>query len=256
MSAHIIINMSGSQVDEGLAEVLYEPVLLDLSKLEGTNCYCDPQAREQIRKVLEPYAAEAVHWIDTGDYHYLSSFWAEKIQQEFALVVFDHHPDMQQPAFGQMLSCGGWVRSAFAECGSMRQVLLMGIKPELELEILDLVFDGVLACTEEDFRLKANSAASLPHEVLEMISLLEPGIPVYVSIDKDVLGSGEARTDWDQGTMSLSQLEMALDEIASGHSIIGFDICGGLTRAKGGSDEDFAINLATDTKLAEICGRY
>ena len=30
--------------------------------------------------------------------------------------------------------------------------------------------------------------------------------PVYISIDKDILGQGDAITDWDQGNLSLDNL--------------------------------------------------
>ena len=253
---NIFFDMSGACRDEGLDRYLYGAETVDLSTVEGTNCYCDGAAAAAIRSAIAGLPAAALHWCDTGDYHYLSGFLLEKAAAEnggepFALVLFDHHPDMQEPAFGHVLSCGGWARDAFRDIPSLTQVLMVGINPDLELDILDLVFDGVLAVTSEDLR---HTGDSLSRDVLEMFSLLEPRIPVYISIDKDVLTTDYARTDWDQGGMTLAQLESAVMLATKGHRLLGADICGGLTRSKGATDEDIAINLQTDLALEKLFG--
>lgn len=252
---NIILNMSGALLDEGLDSSLEDVRVVDLSALDSTNCYCDASAQEAIRKAVGDVPAGAVHWIDTGDYHYLSRFFLEKaaaeLRKPFALVLFDHHPDMQEAAFEGVLSCGGWARDAFTGIGELSQVLMAGINPDLEIEILDLVFDGVLSVTEEDFR---HTGDGLSKDVLEMISLLEPGIPVYLSIDKDVLTADHARTDWDQGSMTLAQLEAAILTIYRSHPVLGVDVCGGITRGKGATDSDFELNLATDVSLSKLFG--
>ena len=72
--------------------------------------------------------------------------------------------------------------------------------------------------------------------------LLPDGLPVYLSIDIDVLSPEYARTGWSQGDMTLPQLLGDLKTILSNHRIIAVDICGGITAAQGGRPEDFAIN--------------
>ena len=251
---NIILDMTGLCRDGGLERSLGSPEIVGLASLEGTNCYCDDSAASAIRDAISGLPVRALHWIDTGDYHYLSRLWLEKTAAElgdepFALVLFDHHPDMQEPAFGKVLSCGGWARDAFCGIPNLTQALLVGINPDLEVEILDLVFDGVLAVTTDDLR---HTGDALSQEVLEMFSLLDPHIPVYISIDKDVLTKEYARTNWDQGCMTLPQLEAAVRRVAAGHRLLGVDVCGGLTRDKGGNDADFEINLRTDTALEKL----
>ena len=86
---------------------------LDLTRLEGTRCYCDPAAEAAICQAIAGLPLRAVHWIDSGDYHYLSELWARKLSSPARLVLFDNHPDDQEPAFGaDLLSCGGWVAHA------------------------------------------------------------------------------------------------------------------------------------------------
>lgn len=249
---NIVFNLSGMSVEEGLASSLNDPMVEDLSTLGGTNCYCDQDAAASIRTKIAGHPVEALHWIDTGDYHYISRFWLEKVAGEFpgrpfALLLFDHHPDMQAPAFEGVISCGGWARDAFTGIEELEQVLMLGINPDLEIEILDLVFDGVLAVTTDDL---VHTGDAVGQDVVEMISLLEPGIPVYVSIDLDVLKKEYARTDWDQGVMTPVQMETVLRSVAASHEIIGIDICGGITREKGASDEDLEINACIRRRLA------
>ena len=40
--------------------------------------------------------------------------------------MFDNHTDMQPPAFGGLLSCGGWVAEAIEELPLLREVILAG----------------------------------------------------------------------------------------------------------------------------------
>ena len=87
---------------------------LDLRDVEGTNCYCGSDSAEELRVRLKDVPADAVHWIDTGDYHYLTLLFLEKIKEPFSLILIDNHPDDQPSAFDEpgLLSCGSWVREA------------------------------------------------------------------------------------------------------------------------------------------------
>ena len=84
---------------------------LNLKDVSGTNCFCDDLARDEIRKRIadKGISAEGIHFIDNGNYHYMSAIMLEQVKEPFTLVVLDHHPDMQAPMFGDILSCGGWV---------------------------------------------------------------------------------------------------------------------------------------------------
>ena len=249
---HSTVRMSELFSEEGFAPEGAEE--LDFHSLEGTSCYCSPEAEARLREGLAATRPGRIHWIDGGDYHYLSLFTLEAAAREcegkpFGLVLFDHHPDMQEPAFGDMLSCGGWARRALSEIPQLQQILLVGINPDLELEFLDLVFEGVLAVTSEDLR---HTGDSLSRDVTEMFSLLEKDLPLYISIDLDVLTRDFARTNWDQGNMTLTQLEECCLRLAASHRILGVDVCGGITREKGAAPEDYAVNLKTRAELSQF----
>ena len=51
-------------------------------------------------------------------------------------------------------------------------------------------------------------------------------LPVYISIDKDVLNKETVNTSWDQGKMSLNKLKLILHKIMKNKDVIGIDICG------------------------------
>ena len=184
----------------------------DFRRLEGTRFYCAPEAEKRLGKAVHALGPEGIHHIDIGDYHYLSLFWMREIREPFSLILFDHHPDDQPGALDQdMLSCGNWVKKARETLPRMREVVWIG-GPE-------------------------------PRHPL-------PGLPVYVSIDLDVLDRSEFVTDWDQGTMKASELMACLDTIRKGHRIIGTDICGGLTRAQGASDRVLQQNARIRTLIS------
>ena len=75
-------------------------VWADVQEISGTNCYCDQDAVKKLKEKLEALPSEGIYFIDSGNYHYMSRIRAAKITEPFRLLVFDHHTDMQLPAFG------------------------------------------------------------------------------------------------------------------------------------------------------------
>jgi hypothetical protein len=63
----------------------------------------------------------------------------------------------------------------------------------------------------------------------QMIASL-PTRAVWITIDKDVLASQDAATNWDQGGMRLNHLLQAIRALAASKRIIGIDICGEYAR--------------------------
>lgn len=185
----------------------------DFSALEGTNCFCSADSADRIRRAVAELPLHAFHEIGTGDYHYQTLFWLERVLKPFSLVLFDHHPDDQAGAFGaELLSCGSWVADA-------RKLPLL----RADRWIRD--------------------AADFP--TLDSL----PELPVYISIDLDVLSKEFARTDWDQGDMTLDELTEAIRTLMDTHRIIGVDLCGGNTPEKGASPADLALNASAGEAL-------
>lgn len=99
---------------------------VEVQELTGSNCYCDEEAAKVLKEKLKKFSAEGMHFIDSGNYHYMSRIWLEKLEIPFRLVVFDNHTDMQLPAFGGLLSCGGWIAASLEELPLLEEVILIG----------------------------------------------------------------------------------------------------------------------------------
>ncbi|MBU5479710.1 arginase family protein [Blautia sp. MSJ-19] len=220
----VIMNFSGiyknQQFYRNPAEVQEEISWVEVQDLPGSNCYCDGEAKEKMMKALQPYNGEGIHFIDSGNYHYVSRLWIEKVQKPFRLLVFDNHTDMQLPAFGGLLSCGGWIAASLEELPMLKQVVLIG--PD----------EDAFAQVEPQFREKVQF---LSREQLKMMTWKEKSIffeelctdlPLYVSVDKDVLCAEDAVTTWSQGDMTLGELKCFLEIILRQQPVIGMDICG------------------------------
>ena len=91
--------------------------VIDAVSMTGTNGYCDDMAKENFREMMKEYPTKGIHFIDGGNYHYLTLLWLSLIEEPFDLIVFDNHSDMQKPAFGDVLSCGGWIRNLVEDSG-------------------------------------------------------------------------------------------------------------------------------------------
>ncbi len=121
----IVFNMSGIYDRQDFYEK-YSVTCLDLRDLPGTNGYLDDAAADHIRELLSAHPVNSLCFIDNGNYHYLSKLRLEQIREPFDLVVFDHHSDMEEPSFGEILSCGSWILFALKENPFLRKVVLLG----------------------------------------------------------------------------------------------------------------------------------
>jgi len=202
-----------------------KPQIVDLKDVEGTCCYCDPAAAEQIGKAL-PESLPALRWIDSGDYHYMTHLLALREKEPFHLILMDNHPDNQEPAFGGVLSCGSWVKEMQEQNKMLCSVLTIG--PE-------------------------GCVADIPEGWLQQ----RRGERVYVSLDKDIMDRSCSRTDWTQGNHTLQQVKEILSRIfESGVKVSAMDICGEMAPSKGATPEDLRINLETNVELYKHIIKY
>lgn len=193
---------------------------VEVQELPGSNCYCDGDAMETLRQKLEEFDADGIHFIDSGNYHYMSRIWLEKLNTPFRLVVFDNHTDMQPPAFGGLLSCGGWVAASLEELLLLKEVLLVG--PDQE------AFDQTEPVLREKVRFLSREKLGemTLEEKVSFFEELTAELPTYLSVDKDVLCPEEASTTWSQGEMTLEELCEFVKILLEKQDILGMDVCG------------------------------
>ena len=215
----IIMDFSGIYREESFFENREEVCWLDCRDISGVNGYCSDDAQEEIRKRIQEYSYEGIHFLDSGNYHYLSKFWLEKIQEPFSLVVFDHHTDMQESAFFGMLSCGSWIKEVLENNTYLKAVCIIGPTQEAVEQCEQTLASKVVFLTQEELN---QGKKEKWKAFLERYQEL----PMYVSIDKDVLCQEDARTNWDQGDMKLEELELMVEEMRNTGIVLGADICG------------------------------
>ncbi len=243
---------------------------VDLSGISGTNCMCDDEAKNTILKGIAECSMSAdngavssflpygLHYIDNGNYHYVSSIYLSQVKEPFSLMVLDHHPDMQRPMF-DILSCGGWIVDVLDNNEFVRDVHVIGADKKLIDELPDADKAKVRFYDIEDVFGKEPDGRIT-------ISLPNSSFPIYLSIDKDVIKKDELVTNWDQGEAEAEQV-LEFVRVLKGRSagagnglnegnlrLLGVDICGECATDQEGVDLGQAIagNDVFNKKILEI----
>ncbi|WP_295057551.1 arginase family protein [uncultured Fibrobacter sp.] len=218
---------------------------LDCTKIVGTDCYCDDDAIKEINELIDNAESNSksesernienrgnstnvptIHFFDNGNYHYMSKLWTDRVQEPFTLIVFDHHPDMQPPRFGGILSCGGWVKEVLDNNKFIQNVIIIGVKDELvETVREELSQSGESSILEKVTFIRESELSILSSLICsDFVNVLSPNL--YISIDKDALSPTYAATNWDQGSLTLDALKNFITTLTAGRKILGIDICG------------------------------
>ncbi|ELH8609780.1 TPA: arginase family protein [Enterobacter kobei] len=175
----------------------------------------------------------------SGDYHHLSYLLLQHLalQEEIQLVICDNHPDNMRYPFG--IHCGSWVYWA-TRLPQIRHVHVIGIGSSdisashaWENHLGPLVKRKLTYwSTGVDARwlrwLNASHAnRAFPDAdslMFEFLQTMDKTLPVYLSIDKDVLRPTVVKTNWDQGIFEEKHLQDMIT--ACQGRIIGADITG------------------------------
>ena len=231
-------------------------MFIDFRKISGTNCYCDDQAALSIRDKIKDLPVRGIHFLDSGNYHYMTYYWLEKIKEPFCLIVLDHHTDMQAPALGDIMSCGGWVREAVFHLPMVKKIILMGPEEEnfrQDEMMLIKEWKDQKGDREEDPKglITLSDEKQLNDSPSEICREIPHGLPVYFSIDKDILSRKDAVTNWSQGDLSLEGLLNILKMILGymkekGNKLLGVDICG----------EDDTAGILNETANGKIAALF
>ena len=237
---------------------------LDCTKIVGTDCYCDDDAIKEINELIDNAErnsnnkaenAPSIHFFDNGNYHYMSKLWTDKVQEPFSLAVFDHHPDMQPPRFGGILSCGGWVLEVLKSNPFVQNVTIIGVADRL----VDEVRTELSQSDKAIFLDKITFIKESENDNLSSFVYQQSGLSsnLYLSIDKDALAPAFAATNWDQGSLTTETLKAIIADLAANHKIIGIDICGERSHDFEGNEqhtvqEADALNNALNRELVEF----
>lgn len=223
---------------------------IDFTDLSGTDCYCDDLAVRQIEKRIAKVDFHGIHFIDSGNYHYVSELWMQKIHKKFILLVFDNHPDMQSPRFGNILSCGSWIKDCIKTNPNVAHVFSIGVRDDLTSEVKanekEIMDTGKITLLNRSIteQLSADGLFTvIDHEIKE--DRFER-LPIYISVDKDVFSRDELITNWDQGNMKYADVEEVLRDCMQQYDVVGLDVCGEMDCAQ----ED-AVDMNREVQRSE-----
>lgn len=203
---------------------------------------CSRRSLRDVAREIEPQLPKrpGTVFLGSGDYHHLTWPLVARLgaHRPFDVIVFDNHPDNMRFPFG--VHCGSWVRRV-AALPFVQHVHVVGIGSSdvgaghawenhlLPLILGKLTYWTIGVDTRWATRVglgRAFHAFDSPQALLDRFVDSRRGSTsrVYLSIDKDVLSSDVARTNWDQGRMSDTDLFTAIDALDG--TLVGSDVTG------------------------------
>ena len=222
---------------------------------------CGPAARAWIGKSnasklaesLDPADKNKITLYGSGDFHHISALLVDQFTEDFCVVVFDFHPDLD--ATFPKFSCGSWV-NIIARKIEVKKIVMLGPSSE------DLDFPHNLTFNFsylKDARIEIYPFYHKPSitafgrivwenlrdkDIKKFTTDLVQRLPsknVYISIDKDCLKPDYAITNWEEGVLDLAWLLDALEMLKNKANIIGMDITG-----------DYSP-IMTDSLIKKLC---
>lgn len=191
---------------------------INLSDISSTKRLCEKSTLDAIYERISKRNNRGITFIGSGNYHYISYLLLSEITEPFTLLLLDHHTDMLNSPDQSIITCGSWIIPALETLPKLQQVIIIGVGKDWETSF-PKKYRGKVSV------LPYKQIIDNPSFIHRITSLIKTEA-VYISIDKDVFNENEAVTDWDQGEMTLKQLDQLLFTIASTKNIIGEDICG------------------------------
>lgn len=191
-----------------------------------------------------------IFFVGSGDYHHLTPAFLANLKEPVSLIHFDNHPDWVRLA--PRRHCGSWVNRAL-QMPHIQRIVTLGPcsedldSPQLRGGNLGALRQGKLQLfpwQHAPSKVWGRIGDGAGHQQREnhlhwhnlvdqdwpgFIAQMIAGLPteaVWITIDKDVLASEDAATNWDQGGMRLSHLLQALRLLAEGKRVLGIDVCG------------------------------
>ncbi len=192
-------------------------------------------------------AGPEIRFCGSGDFHHVTVALLRQVREPFNLLIVDKHPDWVGHA--PLMHCGTWVNHALAHPQLVR---LIHVGADLDLDNVfrwvapwwaltsgkAVAFPAVRRLSRgrwcdvpnQPLRVDANrclDAARLDEIVGSLRADLER-VPLYITIDKDVMRSADALVNWDSGRLTLDEILSILDGFvrAARGRLVGVDVMG------------------------------
>jgi hypothetical protein len=190
--------------------------------------------------------APVLNFSGSGDFHHVTLALLRRQPGPCNLLVIDNHPDWMRAV--PLLHCGTWLKHA-AALPQVRRVFHAGGEVDFDnsfrwLAPWPLLRSGKVVLLPAARRFERGSWSRVAHRPLRaspdrpveparVDELLVPyrrelsEIPLFVSIDKDVLRPGEAVANWDSGLLTAPELVAVLESfLRAAGNLAGMDVVG------------------------------
>ncbi len=183
----------------------------------------------------------------SGDLHHVSHLLIERValqyaqqghQDGFTVVVLDNHPDNMRFPFG--IHCGSWVKHV-VQLPAVKRIHVIGITsgdvgarhawenywlPIYRGKVRNWILNVDTTWAKPWGLAHGFNSFGSMHALLDacLNELMQDASPVYLSIDKDVFSADIAKTNWDQGQMTVQDAARLITTLKP--RLIGSDITG------------------------------
>jgi hypothetical protein len=159
-------------------------------------------------------------FVGSGDFHHVSLALLRRQACRCNLLVLDNHPDWMRGV--PLLHCGTWMYHA-AQLPQVARVFHVGGEVDFDnayrwLAPWDLLRSGKIQVLPASRHFRGRRWAKVPHTALRCApdepaseraieALVKPweddlaGLPLYISLDRDVLRAEDAVVNWDSGQL-------------------------------------------------------
>ncbi len=251
-----ILNLDDSVVKQQNLVSRYKAEIIDLKDLApNARLWMNKKTKGEIEKRIRGSSKDSVTFLGSGDFHHMSSILINQLHKPTSVIIFDFHPDWD--TLPPRLGCGSWVNQILKN-KNVQKCILIGVSSD---DISSgYVQSGNLGSLKDDrveiypyahnpsraffkripqnlsFKIKKRllfneiywnelKNKNLKDFVLAILKRI-PTKEVYISIDKDCLKRNYALTNWEEGCLSLDELELMLKLIKENLDIAGVDITG------------------------------
>jgi hypothetical protein len=183
----------------------------------------------------------------SGDFHHVSLALVRRQPGPFNLLVVDNHPDWMRGV--PLVHCGTWLYHA-ARLPQVRRIFHVGGDVDFDnyyrqLAPWNWLRSGKITVIPARRRYTCRPWRRVAHEALRpqenraslavrLQELLEPfraelsSLPLYISLDKDVMFAADAVVNWDSGHLTLADVQAILKAFLAAASgrLAGMDIVG------------------------------
>src|SRR5699024_3640988 len=100
---------------------------IELESVPNTNLLCEKDTLRFMADKLIKRRPNHIHYLGSGNYHYISYILQARINKPYTLILFDHHTDALPSPSDTLISCGSWVLESLKHLPMLKKVFMVGV---------------------------------------------------------------------------------------------------------------------------------